>query len=637
MSPQPYGTWSAPLSAGDLAAGSIRIATLAIDRGVLHWVERRPDEGGRQRLCVAGPAGPPRDLSPPDHDVRSRVHEYGGGEFAVRAGRCVWVDDASGGLFEAVGDGAPRAWFRGTPGHRHADLAISPDGRWVVAVEEVLSPPDEPLNRLVAIPIAGGESRVVDASADFVASPCFAPDGRRLAYLAWNHPCMPWDGTELRETGFGPEGPRGAPRRVAGSERESICQPSYAPDGRLVFVSDRSGYWNLWVRGDSGAIPLARCEAEVGRPLWALGQSTYGFLDEHTLVACFRERCVDRVGRIDLGTGRVETLELPWTAVGALVAEAGEVGLVASSPSTPASVFRFRPAERRLALVRASTSLGFDDGFLSRPEAIEVERDGARVHAFFHPPAHPQAEPPDGERPPLIVFVHGGPTGASELALDLGILFWTQRGFAVADVNYGGSTGFGRAYRERLDGAWGVVDVDDCIAVARSLSQEGRVDPERLAIRGGSAGGFTVLSALTFRDVFHAGISRYGIADLELLEHETHKFEARYLHRLIGPYPAARERYRARSPIHHVERLATPVLLLQGTDDPVVPMSQADAMSDALARRSVPHAYLRFEGEGHGFRRAETLVRAFEAELWFHARTFGFDAAVPEPGDEWVR
>ncbi len=586
------------------------------------WLEGRPEEGGRQHVRRSRGPGHGEAVTPDPVNVRSRVHEYGGGDYGFVGDELVFIDAARAGIQRSSGP------VRGTlPEARYADLVGSPDGRWLVAVEEEPFEDAEPANRLVAFELATGERQVLVGGRDFVAQPVFSPDGARLACVAWDHPNLPWDGTELLVLPFGAKGVQGSARVVAGGPEESIFQPGFGPDGRLVYVTDRSGWWNLECATDAGPRPLCPMEAEFGRPLWVFGLSAWAFESAGRLLCLVGQNGADRLMRLDLERGSLDLIPVPFTELEGLRVEGRLATFLGASPEHGPSVCRYALDDDRLEVL--STAFGPELEALaphwSRPEAIEFPSAGGRsAHAFFYPPARVGWAGPAGEKPPLLVKSHGGPTAATSSALRLPIQYWTTRGFAVVDVNYAGSTGYGRSYRNALRGQWGVADVDDCEAAARTLAEEGRVDPARLAITGGSAGGYTTLCALTFRDRFAAGASHYGIGDLETLARDTHKFESRYLDQLVGPYPEQRALYRERSPIHSSERLSCPVIFLQGLEDPIVPPNQAEAMVAALAARGIPHAYVTFEGEGHGFRIAANIQRALEAELAFYGQVLGF-------------
>ncbi len=624
----PYGSWKSPLSADRLARAAKRLGQPRLQRGRVLWIEGRPEEGGRQQLMVAEPGRAPAPLTPESENVRSRVHEYGGGDYGLVGDSVAYVVLGEDGI-RRLGE-RPVAGTR--PGARHADLVGSPDGRFLVAVEECAREGGEPSNRLVAFDLAAGTRCQLVADRDFVAMPAFSPRGDQLACLAWDHPNMPWDGTDLLVIGWGPEGPAGAPRQVAGGPDESIFQPRYSPGGVLTWISDRSGWWNVEQLRQGGPTPVCPEAAEYGRPLWVFGLSSYDFEGEERLLCIRSGEAGDELVRVDVATGDRVPLPTPFNELEGLRVEGRQAVFLGGSPSRASTVCRLDLDDGNLdELASAFDVAGADPALWSVAEALRFpSADGREAHAFLYRPTHPETRGPEGAAPPLLVKSHGGPTAATGPALRFGIQYWTSRGFAVLDVNYAGSTGYGRAYRNALRGAWGLADVDDCCEAAAFAGREGVADPARLAITGGSAGGYTTLCALTFRDVFGAGASHYGIGDLETLARDTHKFESRYLDRLVGPYPQERERYRARSPIHAADRLSCPVIFLQGMEDPIVPPNQAEAMVKALAARAIPHAHVTFPGEGHGFRAAENIRRALESELSFYGRIFGFptDASI---------
>ncbi len=614
MAVAPYGSWPSPISADLLVERAVSLSGVRSAGGSAWWSEVRPSEGGREVVVRDG-----HDVLPPPFSARTRVHEYGGGAWTASGTTLYFSNDADQRLWRADG-GTPRPLT--PPGEsRYADACVSPDGRWLVCVRERHQA--GVINDLVAVPAGGGEPVALAGGRDFFSSPRISPDGRRLAWLAWDHPDMPWDGTELWVAELG-DGRLGRPRRVAGGPEESISQPRWSPAGELHWISDRSGWWNLY-SGDGR--PLAPMEAEFARPDWVFGQSSYTFLEgSGRLVAAWSERGIDRLGVV-LG-GRAVALDLPFTSLAALQAHGEEVLVVAASARSAAALVAVDVDRGSWRVLRSSRegAAPIAEGALSEARPVSFAGEGGRtVHALWYPPRLEGYEAPPGERPPLVVRAHGGPTAAASASLNLEVQYWTSRGVAVVDVNYGGSSGYGRAYRRRLDGGWGVVDVDDCLSAARHLASAGDVDGRRMAIRGSSAGGFTTLCALAFRPgVFAAGASRYGIADLEALAAETHKFEARYLDRLVAPYPEGRDTYRRRSPVHAGDSITAPLLLLQGSEDRVVPPAQAEALVATLRPAGVPFAYVTFEGEGHGFRRADSIRRAAEAELWFFGRALGF-------------
>jgi dipeptidyl aminopeptidase/acylaminoacyl peptidase len=626
-----YGCWTSPISADLVTAAQVGLAQPTLDRGRAYWLETRPEEGGRTVLVHRPLDGAAADLTPPPFNVRTRVHEYGGGAYAVQDGVVVAVDFADQRLYRLNSQGGATAITPASERRlRYADLELDPAGRRVLAVREEHRAEGEAVNSIVALDLEGrgdpGQELV--AGHDFFSSPCLSPDRRQLAWLSWDHPNMPWDGTELWLAEISEESRLGAPRRVAGGARESIVQPAWSPDGQLYFASDRTGWWNLYRLGEAGPLPVCPMSAEFAGPAWTFGDRWFGFLGGDSILACFTEAGRWHLAQIASATGRLTRLPLPYTELSGISIADGQAVLRAGAPDRPAAILLFEPASGQLRELCTSGMLPVDPIWLARPEAIEfASGPDQSAHALVYPPTNPDFAAPADERPPLIVKSHGGPTCSTSSELKLSTQFWTSRGFAVCDVDYGGSTGYGRAYRERLNGLWGEVDVQDCVNAARALVADGRADARRLAITGGSAGGYTTLCALTFHDVFRAGASHYGISDLEALARDTHKFESRYLDRLVGPWPEAQALYRARSPIHHVDRLSCPIIFFQGLEDAVVPPNQAQMMVEALRRKGLPVAYLTFEGEQHGFRKAETIQRVLLAELTFYGRVFGFAPA----------
>jgi dipeptidyl aminopeptidase/acylaminoacyl peptidase len=626
----PYGSWQSPITADLIAGDALGLGQIALEGDDTLWVEQRPSEGGRSVIVRRRPDGQAFDVTPPPYNVRTRVHEYGGGAFCV-AGDTVYFSHVADGRWYRIGrDGAPAPITPEGP-FRYADAEIDPyRGRLLCVREDHSAAGHEPCNALVSVLFGRRTPSVIAAGADFYASPRLNPDGSQLAWLSWNHPRMPWDGTDLWVADVLDDGALGAATHVAGGPEESIFQPQWSPDGALHFASDRTGWWNLY-RWRAGAVePLCPMDAEFGVPQWSFGLSTYGFAAATDIVCAYAQGGVRHLARLDTTTSRLTEVDTRFTDFDGVRVAPGRVVCIAGAAAECASIVEISLETGRCDVLRRSSEVTAGRDYLSVPQAIEFPTAAARTaHAFFYPPANPRWTAPPGERPPLLVMSHGGPTAATSSTLRPTVQFWTSRGIAVLDVNYGGSTGYGRAYRERLCGQWGVVDVDDCVNGARHLVERGLVDGDRLAIRGSSAGGYTTLCALTFRNVFKAGASYYGIGDLEALARETHKFESHYEERLVGPYPACRDRYRARSPIHFAERLSCPLIFFQGLDDAVVPPSQAEAMVAALRAKRVPVAYVAFAGEQHGFRRADTIKRALEAELYFYSRVFKF--RLPEP------
>lgn len=621
----PYGTWASPISAASLAEGAIGVSELRVSEGRLTWLENRPAEGGRMVVMTDDPSGA-RPLTPAGFNVRTRVHEYGGAAYVVIGDTLYFANFADQRLYAQTGDGPPLAL---TPaGYRYADMVAAPGGG-LIAVREDHTGEGEAKNAIVALSGQPGDAgRVLFGASDFVAYPRVSPDGRRLAWMAWDHPNMPWDDTALHVADLGPAGLSNL-ETVAGGPGESAMEPRWGADGTLYFLSDRTGFWNLYALRDGVASALAPRAAEFGAPLWGLGQANYAILSDDRIVARYGDGHGDHLLAIDPASGAAREISLPFTALGGLHGVDGQtVALLAGSPIDTGAVVRVDIETGAATIVRRPSPAALDPAGISRAEAITFAgAGGAPTHALFYPPASAGFVAPAGETPPLIVQVHGGPTGRASSSFSLANQFWTSRGFALVDVDYGGSSGYGRAYRQRLNGQWGVVDVEDVIAAARHLVGHGLADPARVAIHGGSAGGFTVLAALARSDVFKAGASFYGVADLSALARDTHKFESRYLDNLVGPWPAARDLYEARSPLSHLEGFAAPLIIFQGADDPVVPPNQAHMILEALRARQQPVAYLEFAGESHGFRKAETLIAAKEAELAFYGRIFGFTPA----------
>ena len=615
------------------------------------WLEGRPEEGGRQVLVRREPDGTLTRLTPEGFNARSRVHEYGGAATLVHGELVVVSDFATGRLQRVVGPGRlepltpDRAW-------RFADLELDAARNRLLAIREDHSPDvveahGEWVNELVAVDLADGAVTVLDRGADFYASPRLDPEGRRLAWVRWNHPNLPWDGTELLLADLAPDGTLGPARVVAGSSSDWISQPRWSPGGVLHVVAEPDGWMNLFrlaLDGPAGPArmePVLSMDAEFGEPEWQFGNHGYDIAPDGTILAVARSNGRDRLYRIS-PEGRAEPVELPYTEIEAVVLDGDTLILRGASPLEPAQIAEvdLRTGER--TVLRRATPFIPDPAIPSLPEHVEFPTTGGRTaFANLYRPHNPTHRAPAGELPPLIVTSHGGPTSAAFSGWATTFQLWTSRGFAVLDVDYGGSTGYGRDYRKRLDGEWGIVDVDDCVAGARWLAEQGIVDPHRQAIRGGSASGFTTLAALAFRRQFDAGASYFGIGDLRAFVKDTHKFESRYLETLVGPWPAEQQRYLDRSPSLHAERITVPVLVEQGAEDRVVPPEEAERIVDALFERRIPHAYLLFPGEDHGFRSRDAIIASFSAELSFYAQVFGFTPADDVPVvdirflDEW--
>ena len=633
----PFGSWSSPITPSMITSSGISVSQIATDGESLYWLENRPLEHGRG-VVVRRRQGTIEDLTPAACNVRTRAHEYGGGSFWVHEGVLFFANFSAQRLYRrsVTGDCEPITPEPDVPAaDRYADGCVTPDGRWTTCIRETHAEGGAVRNEIVILPTDGSSlPRTLVAGNDFYAFPRLHPDGTHLAWVEWGHPKMPWDGTELWVADIGPEREITHATRVAGGHDESIFQPRWSPRGDLHFVSDRTGWWNLYAVHEGAVSPLCPREAEFGGPQWVFGLSRYTFLGDGTLICSFTQNGSDHLGSLRPGSSTLKPLETPFTSHrggGSVQSDrADRVYFLGGSEKSGSAVIGLDPESGHAEVIKAFDSGEIDPGYFSTPEPISFPtRDGSIAHAFFYPPANKDFSAPDGDRPPLLVLSHGGPTSATTSELRLELQFWTSRGFAVVDVNYTGSTGFGRAYRERLQGRWGLVDTSDCIEATAYLIRRGDIDGTRMAIRGRSAGGFTTLSALVFHDIFSAGASYYGVADLEALTKDTHKFESHYLDGLIGPYPETRARYRQRSPIHFMDRLSCPVIIFQGLEDRVVPPNQAAAMVDALRTKGLPYAYLPIEGEQHGFRIAKNIERCLEAELYFYSRIFGFDTRDP--------
>jgi dipeptidyl aminopeptidase/acylaminoacyl peptidase len=605
----PYGTWRSPITSDLIVAESIGMPEVRIDRGRVYWLEARPQERGRN-VVVSAETG---DLTPAPFNVRTRVHEYGGGAWTV-SDNVLYFSNFSDGRLYLLGPGqsAPEPISPAGP-FAYADGVVDSRGRWVGVREDRSDPNREPVNTVVRL--EAGRAEVLARGHDFFSNPRLSPDDHYLAYLAWDHPRMPWDGTTLYLNQYA----------IAGGPEESIFQPEFSPDGTaLFFVSDRTGWWNLY-RFDlkSGSTrAVAPLGAEFGQPQWVFGLSTYAFDGASRLICSYVRRGSARLGILDLHSGDFNPIPTHYTDISSVRADAGRVVFRAGSPQTPTSIVELNTVTGQTQVLKKSTAVTDDPAIcrcLTAPRSIDFPSGHHKAHALFYPAFNPDFAAPEGDRQPLLVKCHGGPTAAASQSLDLRTQYWTSRGIGVLDVNYAGSTGYGRPYRELLYGQWGVIDVEDAIAGARYLAALGHVDGNRCVISGGSAGGYTVLSALAFHDFFRGGASHYGVSDPAALARDTHKFESHYLESLIGPYPAREALYRERSPLLHAGGIDVPVIFFQGDEDEVVPPSQTEKMVEALRAKGTPVAYMLFSGEQHGFRQAANIKRALDAELFFYA------------------
>ncbi|MDP1521245.1 S9 family peptidase [Porticoccus litoralis] len=632
----PFGCWASPIVPELLTNGLPGYAFPQFDNGNLYWLETRPWENGRSVVVRRRADGAIEDAFPAPLSCRSKVHEYGGSPYIVSGNVmyfCLYDDQRVYALTLDDPEALPQPI---TPDAKYcfADFCVDQTRQRLICVMEDHSQSGEPQNLVAAIPLSGDMAlqRLCEGE-DFYAYPKLDNNGQQLCWISWNHPDMPWDNTRLWLSTLDNDGLPGTPELIAGQGDESVTQPRWSPDNHLHFVSDRNNWWNLYRLGDTHQIEaLLPMSAEFATPLWTLGMSNYDFLGDGAILCSYTADGSWFLATLSPDSQTLKPVETLYTQISDIYCQ-GECGwLVGAAPQLSAELAQWTTDDRNLTTVARGEPLGIDDGFLSRPQPISFPSgDNAVAHGFYYPPSNPDYTAPENSKPPLIVVCHGGPTGATGTSLNLKLQYWTSRGFAVLDVNYRGSTGYGRDYRHALDGQWGIVDVEDVVAGTRYLIDQQLVDRKKVAIRGSSAGGYTVLAALCFEDIFRAGACLYGIGDLETLARDTHKFESHYLERLVGPYPEQQETYRARSPIHHVDRFDCPVIFFQGLDDRVVPPEQALTMVKALRQKQMAVAYLPFEGESHGFRKAETIKTALEAELYFYGRVFRFKPADQLP------
>jgi dipeptidyl aminopeptidase/acylaminoacyl peptidase len=621
------GSWKSPITADLIVSEAIGLGQIALDSGNIYWLESRPEEGGRNVIVLRSPEGIITDITPQPFNARTRVHEYGGGAFLVE-NSCVYFSNLADGRLYRQDPGGRPVPLTPEGDLRYADGVMDRSRRRIICIREDHTKTGV-VNSLVGIGQNGDMAvRTLVSGNDFYSSPRLSPDSASLAWLTWNHPNMPWDSTELWLGRIADDGSVSQAERIAGGPAESICQPEFSSAGDLFFISDRTGWWNLYRWNGKRADAVWENEAEFGIPHWIFGTSQYGFESGGRIICSYIKDGISYLARVDPAAGLAEAIDIPFTSINFVKVTDGKAFFVAGSPSETAAIVKLDLESGKTEALRRSTDIAVAPDYVSIPEEIEFPTEnGLTAHAFYYAPQNSDFTIPGGELPPLIVSSHGGPTSAASNILNLSIQYWTSRGFALVNVNYGGSSGYGRAYRRRLNGQWGVTDVDDCINAARYLIKKGAADPRRTAIRGGSAGGYTTLAALTFRSFFKAGASYYGVSDLEALEKDTHKFESRYQDILIGPYPERSDLFRARSPVNFVDQLSSPIIFFQGNEDKVVPPAQSELMADALRRKGIPVAYLLFEHEQHGLRQAKNIRRALEAELYFYSRIFGFKPA----------
>ncbi len=631
----PFGAWQSPITSTALVAESVGLDQPAITPAAIYWIENRASEQGRSVLVRIDATGTKVDLTPADFSVRSRVHEYGGAAMVIDGDTIYFSNHADQQLYRQTGTAQPQPLTHEAQ-LRYADAIIDLRHHRLICVrEDHRDSTREAINQIVSIDLSSGVQSVLLSGHDFYAAPRLNPDGNSFAWLCWDHPNMPWDGTTLWCANVNDDGTLNPACLIAGSGDDPIFQPSWSPDGVLHFASERSGWWNLYRLVGNEIEALCPMAAEFGRPLWNLGMSTYGFDDAGGIVCSYAMNGSWQLARLDAATHSLQDIPTPFRKISDVRVAGQTVLFIGGAPDHADAIVKLDLRTLSMSVLRRALSLEVEPAYLSNPKVIDFPTTGGRVaHAFYYAPANRDFNAPADQLPPLLVFNHGGPTSSASTTLNLMIQFWTSRGFAVVDVNYGGSTGYGRAYRQQLNGNWGIVDVDDAVYAAGYLVEHGLVDKNRLAIRGGSAGGYTALAALTFHDVFKAGASYYGVSDLETLARDCHKFESRYLDSLVGPYPAQKEVYQSRSPIHFTDQLTSPLILFQGMQDKVVPPAQAQLMFDAVRAKGLPVAYVKFEQEAHGFRRAENIRCALESELYFYGKIFGFtpaDTIAPIP------
>jgi len=632
----PYGSWKSPITSDLIVAQAIMLSDVRLDGDGIGWAEGRPQEQGRSVIVRAGPDGAVADITPAGFNARTRVHEYGGASWLMAGGTCIFSNFADQRLYrQGTGQADPepltpapvsrdRHW-------RYGDGVLDAQRRRWIGVREDHTGDGEPVNAIVAIDLdhpGSSPGRVLAGGHDFFCSARLSPDASRMVWLAWDHPNMPWNGTTLYLADIGADGAPTGARVIAGGVAESVFQPQWSPDGNeVIFVSDRTGWWNLYACDVATATtrPLCPMAAEFGMPQWNLDMSTYAFAGSGRIVCAYTKAGLGQLAALDVASGSLQPIETPFTEFGSVRADGNHVVFRGGAPDRPTSIVSLDLRSGQYRILKQATDL-LDRtelriaDYLTKVEPVEFPTTGGRTaFGLFYPPRNPDYAGGTGDRPPLLVKCHGGPTSSASSTLNLGTQFWTSRGIAVLDVNYGGSTGFGREYRERLRLNWGIVDVDDCVHGARYLAQRGLVDAGRAVISGGSAGGYTTLAALAFRDFFQGGASYYGVSDAAALARDTHKFESRYLDWLIGPYPQEEARYRERSPLYHADRLSKPVIFFQGSEDAVVPPNQTEVMVEALRRNGNAVGYFLFSGEQHGFRQAVNIKRCLDAELAFYA------------------
>lgn len=632
----PYGSWASPISIDSITAATRIVTDVLVEGADIVLLEERSDEEGRTAAVLREADGRETTLTPAGFNVNTRVHEYGGGAALVSGGVLYFSNKRDGRLYaQALRGGAPQAL---TPEgvYRYADCAMDRPRAQLVCVREdhTGGRPSAVRNTLVGVPLAGSSAGVLlFEGTDFVARPQLSRDGRSLAFVAWNHPNMPWDATSLRVASIAAGKLDKVQTVVDATRGASVMQPSWSPDGTLYFISDETGWWNLWRWKGGTAESVAPLEAEIGGPMWRFGRRDYLVLDDDRLVVSITEAGVSRLAVLTPSTRQYTPIDLPYVSFDSLTANGPQVYAIGASRERPAEVIALDASLRSATVLRKNPATALPGSMVSKAESMTFDnREGKRVQAFYYPPRNPGYAATKGEKPPVLVLAHGGPTSARSPAYRQELQFWTTRGFAVLDINYSGSTGFGTAYRKRLNGRWGEIDVNDVVDAAKAAAARGLVDPKRSVVKGGSAGGFVVLAALAFqKEVFAAGINYFGVSDMAVLARDTHKFESRYLDTLVGPLPQAEAIYAKRSPLSAVDNIRAPLLTLQGLEDKIVPPQQSAAIMARVEANGVPAAYLAFDGEGHGFRGAKAKQQSLQAELSFLGQVLGFTPADSVP------
>ncbi|MFN8401835.1 MAG: prolyl oligopeptidase family serine peptidase [Anaerolineales bacterium] len=630
-----YGSWHSPITADLINAKTISPIETKVDGDDIYWIESHPLEEGRHVIMRHTPDGKITECTPAGFNARTSVHEYGDGAFTVHKGSIYFVNYKDQRIYCQAPGESPVMLTPGE-GYRYADLIIDEKHNRIICVREDHTSEGEAVNTIVSVNLNGNDNGTILVSGNnFYSSARLNPTGTQLSYLTWNHPNMPWDGCELWLTNVHDDGTLHHVDLVAGSASECIFQPDWSPDGVLHFIAEPEGWWNLYRLKDGKIEALHPMEAEFGEPQWVFNMAKYGFLSSEKIFCAYTQNGLWYLALLDTRSKEFSPIQSTFSYAENVHCGKGFAVFIGGSFDQPLSIIRYDAKKNSFETIKQAFEVTVDKGYLSTPQPISFPTTGDKTaHAIYYPPLNKDFSAPDGERPPLIVISHGGPTSQTVTVLQYKIQYWTSRGFAVVDVDYGGSSGYGREYRKRLNGNWGIVDVDDCCNAALYLVKEGLADPERLAIRGGSAGGFTTFACLAFSNVFKAGAGHFGVSELEIFVKDTHKFESRYLFTLVGPYPERKDLYYERSPINYAHQINCPLILFQGDDDKVVPPSQSQLMYEAVRGREIPTAYILFKGEQHGFRKADSIKRSLEGELYFYSKIFKFDLAEDIPAIE---